>query len=470
VSILSKRGCSYAAAPAAAPKSDVKWPTKPVIFITRNSPGAGGDLFNRAVAIGTFSINNPVFDIGTTLFFGVVGYFMTKIGGLVMVLDLGSCPVIDNHSHPLEHEKANLSPEWLAREFFHGMGDTPIPGVRAKLWGTTDELQHHFPYMGVAQTMVCQLARVFGCPAELEAVAAERNRRTSESFSGYIRLLYDDAGIVGTVLDTGLPVGDPVLDLFPGRVMRLFQMTPALQGQIKQCDSYQEALRGFQAELDRAVRVDRFVGVKAHLAEEVGLGAEPVSEAEAARVFPAAKAGDPEAYKKLYVALFWSTMVQCQELEVPMHIHTGMTGGLWDGPLSDADPFLLVPMLKRPEYLKTRLVLLHGAHPWFQHAGAMAHTFPHVWVDMGQITPWLSLRIAECYRDVIGMAPLDKIMIGSGSHGTPEPAWLAGITAKIALGEVLGDAVRMGLMTQSQGEHAGRMILHDNAARLYGLE
>ncbi len=43
-----------AAAPAAAATTapaaaTVKWPTKPVVFITHNSPGGGGDLFNRAV-------------------------------------------------------------------------------------------------------------------------------------------------------------------------------------------------------------------------------------------------------------------------------------------------------------------------------------------------------------------------------------------------------------------------------------
>ena len=36
-------------APAAAPKETVKWPTKAVTFITHTNPGAGGDLFNRAV-------------------------------------------------------------------------------------------------------------------------------------------------------------------------------------------------------------------------------------------------------------------------------------------------------------------------------------------------------------------------------------------------------------------------------------
>jgi len=61
-------------------------------------------------------------------------------------------------------------------------------------------------------------------------------------------------------------------------------------------------------------------------------------------------------------------------------------------------------------------------------------------------------------------------MIGSGGHDSPEIPWLAARTAKIALGEALGDTVRLGLLAPAQAEKAGRMILHDNAARMYGLE
>ena len=386
------------------------------------------------------------------------------------MLDFTGIPVIDNHCHPIDPQKATLSPELLAREFYHGIADIPEPGVNPRRWRASEELRHNFPNMGVVQTMVCQLSKVLGCAAELEAVAVERNRRTAQSFADYVRLLYQDAGIVGTVLDAGLAKDDPMLSLFPGRVMRLFQMSPAIEGLLKQSGSYKELLRGYQESLDRAVRQDGFVGVKSHLAEEVSFGVEPVSEAEAEAAFAAAKSGDREGYKKIYVAVFTATLLQCQELGVPVHVHAGITGGLWDGPIANADPFLLVPLIRRPEFLRTRVVLLHGAYPWIQHAAAVAHALPHVWVDLGWTTPWISLRIAECYRDLIGMAPLSKLMIGSGGHGTPEIAWLAAKTAKIALTEALGDAVRLGLMTEKQAELAGRMILHDNAARLYSID
>jgi len=68
------------------------------------------------------------------------------------------------------------------------------------------------------------------------------------------------------------------------------------------------------------------------------------------------------------------------------------------------------------------------------------------------------------------MAPLSKLMIGSGGHGTAEIAWLAAKVAKIALAEVFEDAVRLGFMVARQAEQAGRMILQDNAVRLYDIE
>lgn len=387
------------------------------------------------------------------------------------MLDFSGCPVVDNHCHVLEPEKRRLEPIWLAREFYHGMADVPTPGVaKAKLWGATPDLEFHFPHMGVVLTAVCQLAKLFQCAPDLETVTAERNRRAAEAgLAGYAKLLYDDAKIVASVMDSGLPVGDPILDLTPGRKLRLLQMDPLVKKLLPAAGSYAELLRTFQAAVERATRQDGFMGIKAHPGELVGLGTPPVEADEASRIFPAAQAGDPEAFKKLYMAVWLATMLQCQELKIALHIHTGFTGGLWNGPIANTDPFLLVPILRQPRYLQTRLVLLHAGHPWIQHAGAMAHGFPHVWVDIGWTTPWISQRLVECYRELIGMAPVSKLMIGSGGHGSPEISWLAAKTAKIALGEVLSDSVRLGLMAARDAERVGRMILHDNAARLYGL-
>jgi len=385
-----------------------------------------------------------------------------------MTLDFTDNPVIDNHCHPIDPTKAILDPQSLTREFYHGIGDIPEEGVRRRQWGASNELSNHFLHMGVVNTLVRQLSKVLECAPALEAVAAERNLRTTKSFAAYAKLLYQDARIVGTVLDSPLPQDDPVLKLIPGKVLRLFQMSTAIKRMLPHFDTYQEMLDRFQQALTSAVKDDGFVGVKAHLAEEVGFGFEPKPVTRTS--FAAAKSGDTISFKGLYMAVFKETMLLCQEMGIPMHLHTGITGGLWDGQIHDADPFLLVPLLRQPEFLRTKVVLLHGAHPWFKHASAVAHSLPHVWVDMSWTTPWISLRLVESYREMIGMMPLSKLMIGSGGHGTPEIAWLSAKTAKIALREVLGDAVRLDLLDNARAEELGRMILHDNAARLYGLD
>ncbi|MCX5824270.1 MAG: hypothetical protein NTY86_12400 [Deltaproteobacteria bacterium] len=163
--------------------------------------------------------------------------------------DFNRCPIVDNHCHVLEPEKKTIEPIWLAREFFHGIADTPIPGVaKSKLWGATDDLLFHFPHMGAVLTVVCQLAQIFGCEPELSTVTAERNRRTAEvGLAGYAKMLYEDAGIVCSVMDSNLPINDPILDLTPGPRIRLLQMDPLLKTLLESSGSYAELLRAFQA-------------------------------------------------------------------------------------------------------------------------------------------------------------------------------------------------------------------------------
>jgi predicted TIM-barrel fold metal-dependent hydrolase len=375
--------------------------------------------------------------------------------------------VIDNHCHPLDPQKAQVDTELLVREFYHGFGDIPQTGVKPRRWGVSESLYRHLPYLGIVQTLIYQLSKVLGCSADLDAVVKARNHRAKQSLPEYIRLLYEEAQIVGTVLDSDLPVDDPILNMFPGRLMRLFQMSPAITSLLRSSSSYHELLSGFQTKLDSAIRHHGFVGVKAHLAEEVGFGKHPQPLTNS--LFEAAKSGDRSAYQQLYLSVFIETLRQCQKLGVPVHLHTGLTGGLWDGPVSDADPFQIVSLLRQPEFIRTRVVLLHGAYPWIQHAAAVAHALPHVWVDLSWTTPWIAQRIVECYRDAIGMMPLSKLMIGSGGHGIPEIAWLSAKTAKIALKEVLEDNIKRNLLDYHQATRIGRMILHDNAAYLYGL-
>ena len=155
------------------------------------------------------------------------------------MIDFASSPVIDNHCHPLAIEKTILEPVALAREFYHGWGDIPDSGTFSASGAISPELSHDFSNLGVVHTMVSQLSMLFECPADLDAVTSERNRRTMDvGLAGYAQLLYGDAGIVGTVLDADLTQDDPLLELMPGSVMRLFQMGAIIDALLERAISY----------------------------------------------------------------------------------------------------------------------------------------------------------------------------------------------------------------------------------------
>lgn len=382
-------------------------------------------------------------------------------------MDLARIPVIDNHCHPLTPAKAQLDPLSLGREFYHGIGDiedgspkgAPSPARLADI-----------AQFGVVHTLVCQLARLFGCPPDLAAVAIERNRRTALGMGPYAEMLYQDANIVATVVDSDLPAGAPGLELIPGRIMRLFQMGPAIDRLLAECDSYGALEAAYLAALEQAIREEGYVGVKSHLAEVAGLDAPVPTRLEASEAWEGARRGDAAAYRTLYAALFAATLTACQELDAPVHLHTGITGGTWDGPIGQADPFLLASWLSRPAFRAAKVVLLHAGYPWAEQASMMAHAFPQVWVDISWVTPWTSLRAVDCMRAFLAAAPLSRLMVGSGGHGTPEVAWLGATVAKIALGAALDEAVARSLLAKESAQRIAAMVLHRNAERLYGLE
>jgi predicted TIM-barrel fold metal-dependent hydrolase len=195
-----------------------------------------------------------------------------------------------------------------------------------------------------------------------------------------------------------------------------------------------------------------------------------VEDREAEAAFVAAKSGNAEAVKTVYFAVFAATLVLCRELGVPIHIHSGHTGGGIDAHISKTNPILLEPLLREDRFRKTTVVFLHGAYPHAQTAALMAHHLPHVWVDLSWTLPWTSLRFDRSIEDVLAIAPHSKILLGSGQHGIPEISWLASLVAKDSLASTLSDAVARGIIGRVQAETSARMICFENARRLYHLD
>lgn len=137
------------------------------------------------------------------------------------MLKIDHLPLFDNHTHCISVGSAPVSALDLALAFCHGWGPV-LPysvrlGTSAELCCCDAEYEQHTLNTGVYKTLICQLARYYGCEANPETVVQERNRRTSLDGMAYAKSLYEDVGIAAEVVDEGVPMNDPSLIAFQQR-------------------------------------------------------------------------------------------------------------------------------------------------------------------------------------------------------------------------------------------------------------
>ena len=159
---------------------------------------------------------------------------------------------------------------------------------------------------------------------------AERNKLTKEGLGKYTRELYEEANIIGTTVDMGWPMGDQRLDCFPCRVLRLFQMDPVFDRLIGQCYGFIELKAKFEKEVTAAAEAG-YIGIKCHVLEKCTCTVRLVSDHEAEGTFASATKGNAKDLETVYLAIFAGTLLLCQKLDIPIHIHTGSTGGTGNG-------------------------------------------------------------------------------------------------------------------------------------------
>ncbi|HKP76569.1 MAG TPA: amidohydrolase family protein [Longimicrobiaceae bacterium] len=227
--------------------------------------------------------------------------------------------------------------------------------------------------------------------------------------------------------------------------------------------------------LERMSR-DGAVAVKFEIAYLRSLDFGDPGEDEAAAVYARwAGGGDPPAgdYTRLQDYLFRYVAREAGRLHLPVHIHVlGGVGRYYR--FREAEPLLLEPVLTDPALAETRFVIIHGGWPRADDVGYLIQK-PNVYADFSNQTFFRSPHtLAETLRGWLEQFP-DKVLFGTdaGPYGPPEGweevAWHSNTTARRALAMALTGMVRDGDVTRARALEIARMVLHDNAARLYGL-
>ena len=188
------------------------------------------------------------------------------------------------------------------------------------------------------------------------------------------------------------------------------------------------------------------------------------------------RGGEPGAhdYKALQDFLFYYIGREAGRLGLAVHIHCiEGAGGYYRQ--SGSNPLLLESAFNDPGLRKTNFVVIHGGYPFTKEMGSLMSK-PNVYADFSAQTFFTYPReLSEILRNWMESFP-DKILFGTDafSFGPEvdwgEVAWLSNTTARQALALALTGMINDGEISRERALELARMVLHENALKLYGRQ
>ena len=197
--------------------------------------------------------------------------------------------------------------------------------------------------------------------------------------------------------------------------------------------------------------------------------------AEATRIYALAQHSTPDNadYKKLQDYLFRYIAAECGRLGMAVHLHVAAGAGSYFN-VAGANPLLLESVLNDPALRKTNFVLIHGGWPFTNEVTALLEK-PNAYVDFSEQTFFNYPReVSRVIRRWLEHVP-EKVMFATDAYpfseelNWEEAAWMAATTGRQALGLALSDMLRDQEIDRSRAVQLARMVLRDNAIKLYRL-
>ena len=150
----------------------------------------------------------------------------------------------------------------------------------------------------------------------------------------------------------------------------------------------------------------------------------------------------------------------------PFQFHTGL--GDNDINLGLSNPSHLQPFIEA--YPSVPFVLLHASYPFTTEAGYLASVFPNVFLDIGEVFPFVSQSGQEkVISDAFELCPAVKLTWSTDGHWYPETYLLAVLQIREGLTKVLDDFVRREALTIPQAVTIVEAILFTTSNELYQL-
>ena len=392
------------------------------------------------------------------------------------MVEVEHLPVVDVHCHPFLNRGSVSAEEFTDLTAFGG-GSRKYMEEGGVEWSDDlrDELQAIKRHTLYFKRMILDLADFFGVEPDVETVIAARNAAVAEDYSRYVARLYGSVRLETLIFDFGIPL--PMLDVdqvkseLPVEVVPVFRIEPLIADLLKEDIGWSEFRQRYDDTISDALTKRGFKGVKSIIAYRTGLDVSPLSRTpdQGLQALDAIRRGlGGGSMKKLRDHLLCRALELCMDHDGPMQIHTGM--GDFEVNLVLARPAYLMDLLRFPVYRSCRVLLVHTGFPYHREAAYMANVLPRVYLDLSEGIPFAAHAARQIVRDVLAMAPVNKVCYGSDGYTLPEINYTSARLGKEAVKAALEDLVAERMLTPADAQEAAELILAGNSRRLYGLD
>ena len=375
------------------------------------------------------------------------------------MLELSDIPIVDHHVHSLLRQAPRT-----------------VEAYQALFTEATDPdfIAQHVPHTVFFRWALRELAHFLDCAPTVEAVLEARNAHPpAELISRFFRA----ANIEVLLVDYGYRSDDNLslaeLQAASGcRVEPVLRLETLAEELILAHETFAAMRDAFIAAVEGA-RDTGHVALKSIIAYRSGLEIAEADAEAAGAAFEDLKAQARRtgrvrlAAKPLCDYLVWQALAVAQRLEMPFQFHTGF--GDWDVDLRHANPLHLRGILQSGRFTRVPIVILHAGYPYVRETAYLAGLYPNVYADVSLAIPFAAGDIPGLLTQMLGLAPISKVLYSSDAFSIPELFWLAARLGRWGLAQALEAQVSARLLTPDEALDAAQRILNGNARLLYGL-
>jgi len=382
---------------------------------------------------------------------------------------------ISTHSHHLPDGRlAGMDLATLFTSSYVSWRGVPIGTTAAEHAAFLDKVRHTSSFVWLERSVQA----IYGVEERIDtdnwSVISERIQAAHAGPEWHLRLLSEKCRYTGILLDCYWNPGDN--NGHPDLFQPVFRIDPFLHAydvEEKTHDStslvslYGSHPFASLQELEDTLRTKiserkaaGCVGLKSAIAYERDVAFRTVNDSVAGKALRKGAAASSQEKRDFQDWVFFACCRIAAEEGLPFQVHTGL--GQLEGTRAMG---LREAIVANPA---TCFVLFHCSFPWTDDVLALLHNHPNVYPDLCWL-PLLSTSTAvRTLRALIDTGTADKVCWGCDTW-TGEESYGALLAARHVIARTLADLVQDDWLDMEAARHLGKNILHDNAARLYGV-